>query len=138
MYVNPPLERPRNSVRLVPTMSQISRGELYWLKSAGARGEADVAHPYVVVQEDVFNRSRIETVVVCALTSNLKRATEPGNVLLEPGEAGLPKQSVVIVSQIDSVKKSELGAPIGALSEARIQQILAGLRFQQRAYFRED
>ncbi|MCA9647067.1 MAG: type II toxin-antitoxin system PemK/MazF family toxin, partial [Myxococcales bacterium] len=49
-------------------MSQILRGELYWLKSAGARGEADVAHPHVVVQDDVFNRSRIETVVVCALT----------------------------------------------------------------------
>ena len=119
-------------------MSQILRGELYWLKSAGARGEADVAHPHVVVQDDVFNRSRIETVVVCALTSNLKRATEPGNLLLDPGEGGLLKQSVVVVSQIDSVKKSELGARIGALSEARIEQVLAGLRFQQLAYFRED
>ena len=82
--------------------------------------------------------SLVLTVVVCALTSNLKRATEPGNLLLDPGEGGLLKQSVVVVSQIDSVKKSELGARIGALSEARIEQVLAGLRFQQRAYFRED
>lgn len=116
----------------------VRRGELYWLKTDGARGEADVAHPHVVVQDDVFNRSRIETIVVCALTSNLKRATEPGNVLLDAGEGGLAKQSVVVVSQIDSVKKSDLGARIGELSLERVEEILAGLRFQQRAFFREE
>ena len=58
------------------------------------------SHPHVVVQEDVFNHSRIATVVVCALTSNLHRANEPGNVLLEAGEGNLPKQSVVVVSQV--------------------------------------
>jgi mRNA-degrading endonuclease toxin of MazEF toxin-antitoxin module len=63
----------------------------------------------VVVQEDVFNHSRIATVVVCALTSNLHRANEPGNVLLEVGEGNLPEQSVVVVSQISSVDKALLG-----------------------------
>jgi mRNA interferase MazF len=48
----------------------------------------------VVIQNNVFNRSRINTVVVCALTSNLQRAAAPGNVLLEAGEADLPKQLV--------------------------------------------
>ncbi|MCA9633901.1 MAG: type II toxin-antitoxin system PemK/MazF family toxin [Myxococcales bacterium] len=119
-------------------MATIRRGDLYWLSTDDARGEGSVPHPHVVVQEDVFNRSRIETVVVCALTSNLKRATEPGNVLLDVGEGGLEKQSVVVVSQIDAVAKSALGEPMGRLSTARVEQILDGLRFQQRAFFREE
>lgn len=112
----------------------ISRGELYWL-SRPRPGSSAVRHPYVVVQDDVFNRSRLDTVVVCALTSNLRRASEPGNVLLEPGEGGLPRQSVVVVSQIDSVAKAELGEPIGRLSTGRVDQVVAGLRFQQRSGF---
>ena len=95
-----------------------------------------VAHPHVVVQDDVFNHSRITTVVVCALSSNLHKASEPGNLLLEPGEGDLPVQSVVVVSQITSVEKHRLGERIGALSEARVEQILAGLRFQQTSFFR--
>lgn len=96
----------------------------------------DLSHPHVVVQDDVFNRSRIATVVVCALTSNLRRASEPGNVLLEVGEGNLPRQSVVVVSQISSVEKTRLGERIGTLSDARVEQILAGLRFQQASFFR--
>jgi mRNA interferase MazF len=89
----------------------------------------------VVVQDDVFNHSRITTVVVCALTSNLHRASEPGNVLLEVGEGNLPKQSVVIVSQVSSVDKARLWERIGSLSDTRVEQILAGLRFQQVSFF---
>lgn len=63
----------------------------------------------MVIQEDVFNRSRIHTVVVCALTSNLKRATEPGNILLDVGEGKLPRRSVVVASQVSSVEKTHLG-----------------------------
>jgi len=94
-------------------------------------------HPHVVVQDDVFNRSRVHTVIVCALTSNLGRASEPGNVLLDVGEGGLAKQSVVVVSQVSSVDKAQLGERIGALSEARVEQILAGMRFQQASFFGE-
>lgn len=108
------------------------RGELYWLPDDS---NAQV-HPHVVVQDDVFNDARITTTIVCALTSNLHRATEPGNVLLEPGEGGLPRPSVVVVSQITSVEKSRLVERIGVLSDERVEQILAGLRFQQRSYFR--
>jgi mRNA interferase MazF len=89
----------------------------------------------VVVQDDVFNHSRITTVVVCALTSNLQRANEPGNVLLDVGEGNLPEQSVVVVSQVSSIDKTRLGARIGSLSDARVEQILAGLRFQQVSFF---
>jgi mRNA interferase MazF len=89
----------------------------------------------VVVQDDVFNHSRITTVIVCALTSNLQRANEPGNVLLEEGEGSLPKQSVVVVSQISSIEKAGLGDRLGSLSNERVEQILAGLRFQQVSFF---
>jgi mRNA interferase MazF len=102
----------------------------------GSRGPApSYSHPHVVVQDDVFNHARVSTVIVCALTTNLAKATEPGNVLLEPSEGDLPKQSVVVVPQIDSVEKTRLGERIGALSEARVDQILAGLRFLQRSFF---
>ena len=85
------------------------------------------SHPHVVVQNNVFNVSKINTVIVCALTSNIKRADAPGNVLLEKGEANLPKQSVVLVSQIFTVDKSQLGEFIGTLSEHRVQQIIDGI-----------
>ncbi len=94
----------------------IRRGDIFWIAPDPSADAADnYPHPHLVVQDDVFNQSRIETVVVCALTSNLHRATEPGNVLLDVGEGNLPKQSVVVVSQIASVTKGRLGERIGAL-----------------------
>ncbi|NVI96905.1 type II toxin-antitoxin system PemK/MazF family toxin [Myxococcus sp. AM009] len=118
---------------------QINRGDVFWVEPDDSRGPVpSYSHPHVVVQDDVFNHSRITTVVVCALTSNLHRASEPGNVLLEVGEGSLPKQSVVVVSQVSSVYKARLGARIGALSDARVEQILAGLRFLQVSFFRRS
>lgn len=114
----------------------IHRGDVFWLAPDPDDEPAPpYSHPHVVVQDDVFNHSRVATVIVCALTSNLHRAGEPGNVLIDAGEANLPKQSVVIVSQISSVEKARLGAWIGALSAARVEQILDGLRFQQASFF---
>jgi len=82
----------------------------------------------VVIQNNVFNHSRIQTVVVCALTSNLKRAKAPGNVLLAKGEANLPKQSVANISQIFTVNKSDLVEKVGSLSRNRVYQILEGIQ----------
>ena len=110
---------------------------MFWVEPDGSRGPVPGhPHPHVVVQDDVFNHSRITTVVVCALTSNLHRASWPGNVLLEAGEGNLPKRSVVVVSQVSSVEKARLGERIGSLSDARVEQILAGLRFQQASFFK--
>jgi mRNA interferase MazF len=115
---------------------RINRGDLFWIEPNGARGSIPgQAHPHVVVQDDVFNHSRITTVVVCALTSNLRRAKDPGNVLLEVGEGDLPARSVVVVSQVSSVEKASLGERIGSLSGARVEEILAGLRFLQVSFF---
>src|SRR5215217_1547936 len=106
----------------------INQGDIYWIELEEPRGsEPGYSHPHVVVQNNVFNASRINTVIVCALTSNIKRSEAPGNVLLENGEANLPKQSVVLVSQIFTVDKSQLGEFIGTLAEQRVQQIIAGI-----------
>lgn len=82
----------------------------------------------MVIQNNAFNRSAIGTVVVCSLTSNLKLGAAPGNVSLRKGEAGLAKRSVVNVSQIYTVDKSDLVKRIGSLSSTRISEVLAGVR----------
>ena len=116
--------------------ARINRGDVFWIGSDDSPGPVPGhPHPHVVVQDDVFNHSRIDTVIVCALTSNLRRAKEPGNVLLGAGEGNLLRQSVVVVSQISSVDKACLGERIGSISDARVEEILAGLRFQQRSFF---
>jgi mRNA interferase MazF len=81
----------------------------------------------VVVQNDVFNRSAIGTTVVCLITSNLRRANAPGNVLLKKGEANLPKSSVVNVAQILTVDRAELMEYIGKLSITAAAAVRDGL-----------
>ena len=106
----------------------IHQGEVYWVDLGTPSGSGPgLLHPHVVVQNDVFNRSRLPTVVVCALTSNLDRADAPGNVLLEDGEAHLPRRSVVNVSQVFTVDKADLADRIGTLSPTRLREVLAGL-----------
>lgn len=87
----------------------------------------DLLRPVVVIQNDVVNASRLRTVIVCALTSNLKRANAPGNVLLDVGEGGLPQQSVANVTQVFTVERDQLQLPIGHLTPSRVIQILEGL-----------
>jgi mRNA interferase MazF len=107
----------------------INQGDVYWVDLGEPVGaQSAYRHPHVVIQNNIFNRSPIATVVVCALTSNLKRAKAPGNIVLEPNEANLPKQSVVNVSQIFTVSKSQLQQKMGSLSQTRIEQILAGIQ----------
>jgi mRNA interferase MazF len=106
----------------------IKQGDIYWIDLGEPIGsEPAYIRPYVVIQNDLLNSSQIRTVIVCALTSNLRRAKAIGNVLLELGEANLDRQSVVNVSQIFTVDKALLTEKIGKLSQERIRQILAGL-----------
>ena len=106
----------------------IRQGDIYWDEEPAPSGsEPGYTHPVVVVQNNVFNTSRINTVVVCLLTSNLRLASRPGNVLLRPGEGDLPKQSVVNVSQLFTIDKRALGPYIGILSARRMQDILRGI-----------
>ena len=107
----------------------INQGDIFWIDFDSPRGsEPGYCHPHVVIQNNLFNRSRINTVVVCALTSNIKRADAPGNFILKKGEANLPKKSVVNISQIFTVNRSDLSEKIGSLSKNRILQILQGIK----------
>lgn len=117
---------------LNPAPEVIRQGDVFWV----VPDESSVPHPHVVVQDDVFNRSRVGTVIVCGLSSNLRRAGEPGNVLLGPGEGNLKKQSVVVVGHVSAVCKSRLGEYVGRLSRERVEEVLDGLRFQQASFFR--
>lgn len=106
----------------------IGQGDIYWIDLEYPAGsEPGYRHPHVVVQNNVFNRSEIRTTVVCALTSNLKRANAPGNVLLDKKETSLPKPSVVNVSQLFTVDKSQLTEYLGTLSPRRVREILEGI-----------
>lgn len=106
----------------------INQGDIFWVALGDPSGSAPgYLHPHVVVQNNIFNHSRINTTVVCALTSNLKRAEAPGNVLLPKGEANLPKRSVVNISQIVTVDKNDLVEKIGTLSRQRIEDVLEGV-----------
>ena len=109
-------------------MSDIRQGEVYWIDFGPAAGSVPAErHPCVVVQSDVFNRSRIATTVVCLITSNLSRAQAPGNVMLKKGDGNLPKPSVINVSQVQTVDKAELMERIGRLSVNSIDAIRSGL-----------
>ncbi len=104
----------------------INQGDIYWLQS-----RSDYPHPHVVIQ---INDSA-NTLTLCAVTSNLKKVNMPGNVLLDAGEGNLSRQSVVEVSKAAIVDKTQLGEYIGSLSQRRINQVAAGMRFVQASFF---
>jgi len=105
------------------------QGEIYWVDLGDPNGsEPGYRHPHIVIQNNIFNLSNINTVVVCSLTSNIKRAKAPGNVPLNKGEANLPKKSVVNISQIYTVNKSDLVEKIGRVSERKMSEILEGIK----------
>jgi mRNA interferase MazF len=106
----------------------IAQGEVWWADLPEARGSGPgFRRPVVVVQGDALNRSRIATVVCVALTSNLKWANAPGNVLLPAHVTGLPKESVANVSQVVTLDKADLTERTGKLSRAKLDLVLSGL-----------
>jgi mRNA interferase MazF len=107
----------------------INQGDIFWIKLDRPLGfEPANRHPHVVVQNNVFNSSKINTVVVCALSYNTKLAAIPGNVFLGVGETNLASESVVNISQIFTVSKEQLGEKIGTLSPEIVEQIIEGVK----------
>lgn len=107
----------------------IARGEVRWAELSEPRGaEPGYRRPVLVVQTDAFNRSRIGTVVAVAITSNLRLVDAPGNVLLPASSAGLPRDSVVNVSQVITLDRGALGDVTGRLDAATLRRVDAGLR----------
>ena len=106
----------------------ISQGEVWWAELADPVGsEPGFRRPVVIVQGDSFNRSRISTVVCIALTSNLRWADAPGNVLLAAKVTGLPKDSVANVSQIVTLDRRSLVERVGIVPEKMLELILFGI-----------
>lgn len=107
----------------------IRRGEVWWAELPDARGaEPGFRRPVLVVQANSFNRSRMATAVVAAITSNMRLADAPGNVRLTRRQTGLPKESVVNVSQILTLDRTFLTRKAGRVPAAPMEVIGAGLR----------
>jgi mRNA interferase MazF len=106
----------------------VARGDVWWADLAEPSGSGPgFRRPVVVVQGDPMNRSRIATVVCVVLTSNLKWATAPGNVLVSRDDTGLPKDSVANVSQIVTLDKATLTERTGKLPRRKLELVLSGI-----------
>lgn len=106
----------------------VSRGEVWWADLGDPVGsQPGYRRPVLVVQGDALNRSRIATVVVVPLTSNLKWADAPGNVLLRSSATGLDRDSVANVSQIVTLDKSQLAERTGTIATRKLENVLAGI-----------
>lgn len=106
----------------------IQRGNIHWASFVVPRGsEPGFRRPVVVVSSDAFNRSRIRTVLAAVITSNVHLENAPGNVFLPGLKSGLPKDSVINVSQIITLDKDFLEEPIGQLPKSVMGQLDKGL-----------
>lgn len=107
----------------------MQRGDVWWANLPDAAGSGPAfRRPVLLIQADSFTRSRITTVIVAVITSNLRLAAAPGNVLLRARESGLPKDSVINVSQIITLDKTDLEAQVGQVSATTLADVEQGLR----------
>jgi mRNA interferase MazF len=107
----------------------MKRGEIWWASLPEPTGSGPgLRRPVLVVQSNPFNESRIATVVVAVVTSNMALAEAPGNVRLNKSESGLPKPSVVNVSQLLTIDRSLLTERVRSLPSSITQKINEGLR----------
>lgn len=107
----------------------VRRGEIWWASFPEPRGsEPGFRRPVVVVQSNRFNRSHIQTVLVAAMSSNLRLADAPGNVRVTAAQSGLPKPSVVNVSQVLTLNREYLSERVGTLPNSVMNRVAEGLR----------
>ena len=107
----------------------MERGDIWWAQLPDpVASEPGFRRPVVIIQSNAFNRSRIRTVIAAVVTSNLRLADAPGNVLLPASESGLPKDSVVNVSQVITVDREFLTEKCGRLSSRMMRSVDEGLR----------
>lgn len=107
----------------------IRRGSIYWVDFSPGKGSEPLGkRPGLVIQCDAINDSKINTVIMLAITSTLRFGDLPGNVALRKGEANIPKACVINVSQIKSVEKSSIREKIGTLSKEKMSAVDNGIR----------
>ena len=105
------------------------RGSICWADLGEARGSRPARRrPVLVIQSDPFNASRLNTTVAAVITSNTTLAAMPGNVFLPATTSGLPKDSVVNVTALVTLNKTDLEAPVGHLPESLMDDVNRGLR----------
>lgn len=108
---------------------EIERGTIWWASLDEPRGSAPgFRRPVIVLQSDRFNQSRISTVIVLVVTSNVKLADAPGNILLTGKATGLARDSVANVSQLITIDKTALTERVGKLSRKTLKRIGDGVR----------
>lgn len=106
----------------------IRQGDAYWADVGEPVGsETGFRRPYLVVQNNATNATNIGTILACAITGNLARASGRGNVFLERGEANLPRASVVVVSQVLNLDRLDFEEFLGSLPIRRVRQVLTGI-----------
>ena len=107
----------------------MQRGEIWWADLPDPSGAAPgYRHPVLLLQADAFTRSRIATVIAIVVTGNLRLATAPGNVLLPSSESGLPRDSVINVSQLVTLNKQTLDERVGQITARTLDQVEHGVR----------
>ena len=107
----------------------VERGQVWWADlDAPGGSEPGFRRPVLIVQDDAFNRSRLQTVIAVVLTSNVRLVDAPGNVLIPAKAAGLPKDSVANVSQVITLDRDFLDEPAGKLRGPLLKSIENGLR----------
>jgi len=107
----------------------IRKGSIYWVDFSPGKGSEPIGRrPGLVIQNDILNDSKLNTVVMLAITSTMKFGELPGNVVLRKGEANLPKKCVINTTQIKSVDKTSIKEKIGPLSNKRMDEVLEGLK----------
>ena len=110
-------------------MDEIQRGEIWWADlPEPRRSEPGYRRPVLVIQADSFNRSRIQTAIVAVITGNLELADVPGNVFLPARSTGLPRDSIVNVSQLLTMDRGFLTGHAGALPPRLQRAVDEGLR----------
>ena len=107
----------------------MERGEVWWADlDPSGKSEPAFRRPLLIVQSNGFNRSRIATTIAVVMTSNLRLAEAPGNVFVPSEDSGLPKDSVVNVSQILTLEKSALSHRAGKLAPRYMRAVNVGLK----------
>lgn len=107
----------------------IRRGQIYWLDFGQPRGSGPAfERPAVIIQDNFFNQTNLRTIIVAVITTNLRLAYMDGNVLLMPKRNGVSVPSVVNVTQVYTVDKTELLERIGVVTKSEMEQIDKGLR----------
>jgi mRNA interferase MazF len=107
----------------------MKRAEIWWADLAEPRGsQPGFRRPVVLVQDDLLTDSRLPTVTVVPLTTNLQRGAAAGNVLLEPRDTGLARPSVALVCQVMTIDKTLLSEHASSLARRVMKRLDDGLR----------